>query len=79
MIEVFQPNPVHICAVMTRLIGAPNTTFKCEPGVTGRIVKIRMTGIKKRTLGLDEVRVFGMPGESIRSLCVPMFHISNDV
>ncbi|KAK2177412.1 hypothetical protein NP493_600g04003 [Ridgeia piscesae] len=61
VIEVFQPNPVHICAVMTRLIGAPNTTFKCEPGVTGRIVKIRMTGIKKRTLGLDEVRVFGMP------------------
>ena len=68
VIEVSQPNPVHICAVVKRRLGRSKTTFPCAPGVAGRIVKIRMTGIKKRTLGLEEVRVFGMLGESIR-LC----------
>ena len=68
VIEVSQPNPVHICAVVTRRVGRSKTTFPCAPGVTGRIVKIIMTGIKKRTLGLDEVQVYGMLGESIR-LC----------
>ena len=68
VIQVSQPNPVHICALVTKRVEASQTTFSCAPGVAGRIVKIRMTGNKKRTLALYEVRVFGMLGESIK-LC----------
>lgn len=69
VIEVFQPNAPHACAVVTGALGSGETKLiPCQSGVIGRIVKIRMTGIESRVLALCEVQVFGMPSEST-NLC----------
>ena len=66
VIEVFRPNLVHTCAVVTRALRSGHTKVPCRPGVIGSVVKIKMTGIKNSILALREVEVFGIPGESIR-------------